>query len=344
MPRLTFAQVRSSRFPEVIVKCADDVPAIARAVNECQQRLINCGGETGWWGGWARVIFQISQADPFITLPREFARAINTDVCKRPIRMQNEFYEFLESGTGLKPGTPCQPWCGMLQGYERGVFPTMTDLSGTQLLRVYLTDVRDVGKRVLIDALDQNGNRIYSTDILNQVSGFYLTLDNPFVTSAFTVSAIRSVQKDATYGDILLKQVDPLTGDEVLLSRYAPDELNPAYRRYYIDHLPQTCCPGTVPNTVQVTALCKYEFLPVVRDTDFLVIGNLPALIEEAKATRFSDMDVTNSMQLEAKAHAKAIRLLNDELRHYCGELLPALNFAPFGNDRLEYAGIGTLI
>lgn len=344
MARLTFAQVKTSRFPEAIVICAADTPSLARAVNECQQRLINVGGESGWWGGWAKVVFQISRTDPFITLPREFARAINLDVCNRPIRVQNEFYEFLYAGIGLRPGTNCQAWCGSLQGYERGTYPTMVDMVGTKLLRVYITDDRDAGKRILIDALDQNGNRIYTTDILSQAAGFYLTLTNPFVTSGFTVSAIRSVQKDATYGDILLKSVDPDTGDEVLLSRYAPDELNPAYRRYYIDRLPATCCPGTVPNTVQVTAMCKYEFIPVVRDTDFLIIGNLPALIEEAKAIRYSDMDVTNAMQLEAKAHAKAIKLLQDEQRHYCGELQPAVGFFPFGNDKLEYAGIGTLM
>ncbi len=344
MSRLTFAQVRASDFPQAVQMCADDIPQLARRANRVQEILINCGGETGFWGGWAKVLFQPSRSDPYITLPREYARIINMDVCRQPIRIQNEFYETLFAGIGLRPGTSCDEWCGLLQGYERGTFPTMVDLVGTKLVRAYITDDRDVGLRILVDALDQNGNRIYSTDVLNQVQGFYLVLDKPFTTSLFTVSQIRSIQKDPTFGDVLLKSVDPDTGTETLLSRYAPDERNPAYRRYYLDSLPASCCAGTVPGTVQVTAMAKYDFIPVVRDTDFMIIGCLPALIEEAKAIRFSDMDVPVSINFESKSHKRAIKMLQDQMRHMLGELQPAVNYAPFLNDTLISARIGYLM
>ena len=340
--------LRQSRFPEEIGKCATDAPAIFALANHAQQILINAGGETGWFGGWARVIFTVSRCNPFISLPRAFQRAIGLDVCRTPIRVQNEFYEFLEAGVGLK-GLCNQPdWCGALEGYERGVFPTMTDVaSSNQLLRVYITDPRDITKRILIGpSLDQNGNPIYTQDGNNPVNGFYLTFSQPFTTSSFIVTSIGGIQKDLTYGDVLLYQVDATTGTQVLLSRYAPDEITPAYRRYYINRLPCSCgsvvsqspciAPASVPSMVPVTAMAKLEFIPVMKDTDFLIIGNIPALIEEAKSIRFANMDNSDALKQSAFHHAKAIKLLNQELSSYLGREQPAINFAPFGTAKFR--------
>lgn len=90
--------------------------------------------------------------------------------------------------------------------------------------------------------------------------------------------------------------------------------------------------------------MAKLEFIPANRDTDFLIIGNIPALIEECKAIRYSDMDVPNAAMLEAKSHSKAIKYLNQELAHYLGKLQPAVNFAPFGTAKLEYQMIGRMM
>jgi len=355
--RTTLAQVQQSRLPETIGKCASDLPGIAAYVNQAQQQLINAGGETGFWGGWQKVVFQVSHCHPYITLPRAFARIINMDVCRFPVRIQNEFYEMLEAGIGLQGFGQRRDWCGTLEGYERGVWPTHFDIApANQFLRVYLTDPRDVGLRVLVGpAKDQNGNDIYSQDGNNSVDGFYLSLEQPFTTTDFIVTNIGGIQKDATFGDVLLYQVDAATGVEFLLSRYAPDEINPAYRRYYINRMPCGCAPCNVPSNpclhlptqttrVPCTALAKLEFIPVNRATDFLIIGNIPALIEECKAIRYADMDTPQAMDLEAKSHAKAMKYLNQELTHYLGTYQPAINFAPFGTAKLERARIGNLI
>jgi hypothetical protein len=351
--RTTLAQVQQSRLPAAIGACSGDLPKIAAYVNQAQQQLINAAGETGWFGGWMKVALQISRANPYISLARPFARIINLDVCRTPIRIQNEFYEMLEAGIGLQDFQTCRNWCGTLEGYERGVFPSMVDIAPTnQFLRVYPTDPRDVGLRVLVGpAQDQNGNFIYSQDGNNSVNGFYLPLQAPFTTSAFTVSAFGGIQKDATFGDVLMTSVDATTGVEVPLSRYAPDEINPAYRRYYINKLPCGCFPPSTINsqpstagTVTVTAMAKLEFIPANRATDFLIIGNIPALIEECKAIRYADMDTPAAASLEAKSHAKAIKYLNQELNHYLGQMQPAVNFAPWGTAHLERARIGSII
>lgn len=312
--------------PGAIGLCASDAARIAAAVNPAEQELINAGGETGWWGGWAKVLFTASKTTPYVTLPRRYARAINMAVCNKAIALRNEFFEELESGVGLRPGTPCSDWCGSVAGYERGAWPTMVEMTkAPQLLRAYLTDSRDADKTMLISGTDQNGNEIYP--------GTLLTLGSPFVTSDFTMSSITAVIKDLTHGDVLLKQVDPDTGEEVTLSRYGPDETVPAYRRYYIDRLPNNCCGSTDAGTVQITALCKYEHLPVSRDTDLLVIGSIPALESQVQALRYRRMDTGDAAGLEIKSQRKAIKLLQAEQRHYLGEQSLAVVIAPYGCD-----------
>jgi hypothetical protein len=338
--------------PEDCGLCSGDIPGIAAYVNEAQQNLIMAAGAQGWWWGWGKVTFNVSVASPYITLPREFARLIGLDICCHPIRIQNEFYEFLPGGI-CKQDTLCNTWKAGMAGYDRGMYPTMVDLTddGQQYLRVCITDQRDVGKRILIKGLDQYGQHIYSTDAGNEVEGFYLEFEWPCVTSSFTVTKIEHVIKDQTYGDVILKQVKnlpsstgilsedgfeilgegggvilPEGGDEteVTLSRYAPDEYNPAYRRYYISKYPcGQCC--VVNGQFQVNGLAKVECRPVYRDTDWLVIGNMPALIEECIAIYLSRSHDANSQAMAELHHRKAIKRLRDEMRHYNGDQNPAV-------------------
>jgi hypothetical protein len=351
--RSTLSQVRQSDLPEAIGLCKTDVPHVAAKVNRAQQMLVNAGGETGWADGWREtLILGASCEHPYVTLPREFARIINVDVCGHPVRLQNEFFEYLPGGPGkfnrsqFEGFSRRRNWEGRLQGFERGTVCVNIDLNPVnQFLFVAVTDQRDVGSRILIGpAWDNNGNPIYSQDGLNPVNGFYMTFAAAGATSVSMVSKFTAVQKDPTFGDILLYQQDATTGDQVLLARYGPDELVPSYRRYYFHRLPNGCCHGPLPGNhctnpqppqaVTISALCKLEFIPALVDTDFLIIGNIPALIEECKAIRFSDQDAAQSAGFEAKCHNKAIKLLNDELRHYYGEVSLAWSFEPFGRAR----------
>jgi hypothetical protein len=342
--RLTLSDVRQSRLPRTIGLCAGDLPQIAEAVNASQFRLIQAGGETGWWNGWTRVVFNVSVTNPYITLPRQFARIINLDVCRHPIRVNNEFFEMLPGGVGLAPDPAPPDWCGNMEGYERGTYPTMVDVNPTnQFLRAYCSDIRDYGKNLIVEALDQNSLGIYGTIGTQNINGFSMTLAAPFVDSTpYYPSVIGSIQKDVTYGDVTLKQVDLTSGVEVTLARFGPTEINPSYRRYYITRLPSGCCPPAASGTVQVTALCKLEYVPATRDTDQLIITNLEALIEECKALRFAEMESTEALTQAGIHHRAAIKLLQNELRHYEGEQQPAVNVQIFPAP-LECAGIGSL-
>lgn len=347
--RRTLRDLAMSRMPTACGLCMGDTPSIAALANEAQQNLINAAGETGWFGGWARLAFTASRINPYVTTPYQFARMIGFDVCRTPVRIQNEFYEVMDAGIGLRGPVNCTDACGPMEAYDRGTFPTMIDLTGSQYLKVYITNQADIGKQVLFtNVLDQNGNGIYTQSGSNSVNGFYMTLDSPSVQSPYICTSFQSFEKDQTYGDLVLVAVDPNTGNETTLSRYKPQETNPAYRRYYFAKLPNDCCGNSntapVVGQVSITAIGKYEFIPAQSNSDYLIIGNIPALIEECLSITYSQMETPNAMALEKKHHNKALKLLNDELRHYLGEMLPAINFAPFGTARLQCQGIGNMI
>lgn len=352
MQRLRLYDLRNSRLPALVGLCQDNTPGIANYVNSAQRRLVYAReaiGE-GWWGGWAEIAFNVSRNEPYITLPREIARLEYIDPCERPVQIHNQFFEYLRFGNGRMPKTQsCWESCGILQGYSRNNVVTFTDLtSAPQYITVYMTDSTDAGKRVLIQGLDSNNETIYSQDITVEVQGQFLTLGPQAQQTSATLNQITGIQKDVTNGVVRIYQHDPTTGDEILLLTMQPGEQTALYRRYYMNSLPRGCCcqPGSDDDTtVQVKAIAKLELLPVVVDTDYTLIQNLEAIIEECQSVRYSEMDNPGAKQMAAERHTQAIRLLNGELNHYIGKNDVAVGFFPFGSARLNrsYRKIGRL-
>jgi hypothetical protein len=329
--------------PQKLGLCSADVPRLLSYCNEAMQRLIIASGETGFWGGWYRTVFSVA-SDGTITLPRQVARVVNLAVCDTPIEMQNEFYEFLEAGIGPQTDVSgCVDCCGSMRAFDRGTFPTNVDVSSVdQMLRVYISDTRDLNKHILIKGIDQNGRTIRGTSGTLDVDGLMISFSSPFSDSNSLYSKITGVIKDFTYGDVLLYSVDVNTGVQTLLAIYAPNETNPSYRRYYLSNLPTSCC--NCDTGVQVVGMAKLEFTPVFQDTDFLIISNLPALGEECESIRYGGMDNPTAMQMSEAKHRKAVRLLNQELTHYLGKSRPAVTMSVHGTARPEYQSIGTLV
>ncbi len=307
------------------------------------------GGDTGWWGGWAKMVFNVvgsgTDANPYITCPRDVARLINIDYCRLPVAVQNEFYEFLEFGAGLQITAACAQNCVSPQAFDRAGVPLLSDMDPTnQILRFYITDSSDVGKRILVQGKDANGNTVYSQDGNVQVQGIFVNLASPFADAPLEFSEITGLQKDITTGVVRIYQVDQTTLGSELLSHMEPTEQVASYRRYFLGGLPRNCC-ATDPTTttVQVTAMAKLEYIPVIADSDWLIIQSIPALKEEAMAIRYSEMDAPNAAALAKDRHKNAIRILNGQLVHYLGREKPAINFAPWGSARLARQGIGTM-
>lgn len=349
MQRLRLLDYRLSRGPRLIGACQQDIGRCAEVANSAERRLVLAkeAGEEGWFGTWAEIAFNVSRSAPYLTTPREVARVEALNVCERPVMVQNQFAEYLQYGNGRLPKTFMSQLCNnrIRQAFTRNSVPTFTDLSNPpQFIRIFTTDPADIGaqRRILLQGTDNSGNTIYSQDGLVQVTGQWVTFASPYAVAPMQFNSITGIQKDITNGQIQVFQVDPNTGTQTLLLTMEPGETTASYRRYYLDNLPRNCCAGTgTADTVTITAIAKLDMIPVVVDTDYFIIQNLEALIEECQAVRYSEMDSAQAAQLEAKCHARAIGHLNGELAHYLGKNRPAVSWKPFGSACLERVAIG---
>jgi len=339
--RPTFSNVLNSpTFPQSIGKC--DRQTAQTYTNVCTQRLLNdpLQPDEGWWGTWVTMLFNLAVVNnsAYIRTPENIARIIAYTICDRPRFLRNGFYEYLEFGTGHRPRQCQTACCDTQQAFDRPNVPTLVPFptSGPQKIRMYPTDNADVGRRVVIQGPDQNGITVLGTDIVTGAANLGETaiLEFPFTDSINLFQDITGLIKDPTKGPVRFFTVDPNTGLQTALSAMDPNETTAAYRQYLFAGLPINCCniPG---GTVQVFAQCKLDYVPVVADTDYLVIPNLAALEEEFQAYRYSKMDSTTGPTLEQKHHAKAIQLLNGQLDHYLGKTRVAVSVSLFGSQRL---------
>lgn len=344
--------MRLSRLPAAVGLAQSDIIRIARYCNSAQRRLLYCkeAGDEGWYGTFAEIAFNVSSSQPYITLPREVARLEFVNACKKPVPVSNQFYEYLQFGNGRLPKDCAERdnYC-ITQTLSRNNVCTFTDLTGgPKIVRAYPTDAVDKTKRILLQGDDSNNKRVYTQDVLNRVDGVFLMLNQTFVDAPMQFNRLTGIQKDITAGPIQVFQVDPTTGEESLMVTLETGEETAWYRRYYLDSLPCGCCHAPVQSgsscpTVQVTAIAKLEPIPVRVDTDYLLIQNEEALIEEAQAIRYSEIDTVEAKSMAQEKHLQAVRYLNGELTHYLGKDTPAVNFSPFGTARLEKQNIGTL-
>lgn len=349
MQRLRLYDLKLSRLPEVVGLCQADTPQLAQIVNSAQRRLLMCKevSEEGWWGSWAEIAFTASMNTPYITLPREIARLEALSVCDRPVSVQNMFYEYLQFGNGrLRKGQTNCRW-PLTAAYTRNNVPTFVDLTNPpQNIHIFATDAADMDgtHRVLLQGTDNNGTTITSQDGLVRVTGQFVTLESPFTTFPIPMNQITGIQKDITNGPVQFFQVNPTTGESILIHTMEPGETTASYRRYYLDSLPRNCCNGQGDSTtVTLTAIVKLELIPVVVDTDYTLITEMEAIIEECASVRYSEVDNPTSKQMAAERHTQAIRLLIGQLGHYVGIDSPAVSFLPFGSADLRKVRINMM-
>jgi len=341
MNRRTLLDARMSRIAGSIGTCPNDNVGLLETINEAQQRLImdEAQPDEGWWGTWGVMNFNLTQADPYFTTPRDVARVTLIDICKKPIVLRNQFYEYLEFGNGLRPLACCSTGvCENLGAFDRGPVVSFKDIRPpNKRIRVFATDETDYGKRVLLSGKDPFDNIFYSQDGFQRVTGEFVTLATPFAETVNEFSVWNGVQKDLTNGQVQFHEVDTVTGEMRLLLTMEPSETVGCYRRYFVNGLPNTCATGCPsPQEIQISALVKLDFIPAVADTDYLIIGNLAALKEECLSIRLSEMDSPNAKRMAASHHAAALRLLFGELDLYVGKERVSINVPLWNGDRLR--------
>lgn len=350
MERPRLMEFMASDGPGLLGVCATDTAGCAAIVNRVTQRLLYAKevSDNGWIGSWAEINFSATQEDPYIVMPYDVSRPIAVDVCTMPVPIRNQFFEYAQFGFGRVPkSSSTRSNCGPIATYDRGKFPTFSDIvPPDKKVRVYLGDAGDEGKRVLLQSKDANGQIRYSLDGSVQVTGDYLELTAPFVDSPDDVSQVIGIQKDITLGVVSFYELDTVTGDQRLILTMQPGETTASYRRYYLGNLPRNCCnaPDSTSTTVQLTAICQLTYVPVRTTTDWLIIPNVEAIIQEAQASRYDGIDEGNAKQMAQYHHRNAIRMLNGQVMHDQGEDSTTVSFAPFGSAKLSCARVGTLI
>lgn len=290
--------------------CSDDTRVISY-LNRAVRRLLSKGK---WVGTYARV--RICASDNTITWPRKVQTLEAVAISKIPTKVRNEWFEFLETGLGIRQGSDTNG----LQLLDRGEVVIFNDITenSSGYVRVYCDVTESSGKYITLLGNDENGNRVRT-----QVSGTWIDGERiaiPTVVGTPTVSTkrfttIEKVIKSATNGVIRLYEYNG-TSNVQALAYYDPDETLPTYRRSYIPALENVHSDLNNCDDASIEAMAKLRFYKVANENDFLLIGNVEALEAEVRALQHFD---NKNFEEGYKNEAYAVKLLNEELESYQG-------------------------
>jgi len=326
-----------SSIPDEIGICGTD-PRFLKICNEAIQRLIVTGK---WFGTLAR--YRFCAIDGCLTYPPQVAAVEAIAVCGFPIRVRSMLYEFLENGWGIQNavnnvsvttssgGSCCGQGggaCGVPGAIFRGRFPTFSEIIGTdKKLQLVCDRSTDVGKQVLCLGFDENLNWIRTLQNGVMSDGELVTLSqSPGTITQNYFSSVSDLQPPTDLdGQWWLYEYSTTTQAQRMIGQYEYFVTRPSMSRYFIPSIlngtqsnppSNTTCVQTI-----VDAAVKLDFIPIRNPTDYLLIGNLPAVGEMMsaikKARNESDSLKRNQIILSGLAVAKSI--LQDELDHYQG-------------------------
>lgn len=309
MNRLTLGKLKADRIPERVGlgPCHEDFLPL---LNQAQEELLFAGR---WFGTYQRM--RICTDSNCITWPREVMTPEKLTICNTPVPVRNSWYEFQDFVA--PPRTDVPDYCGG-DLLERGWFPTFSDIVGTnKVLRFYAANSEDIGKRVLVQGYNGNGNLVRTLDPETGlfVDGEFVTLASPFAVTVSTFQhPLVGIQKPITNDVVRMYEYDPSTLTERLIAVYQPSETVPTYRRQYftgrlctsnVNSEPDGCTSYPGCGRPLFTAMVRLGFIPALVDPDYLLIGHSPALI-----------DMMRSIQAKEKSnYAEAEGLRRDAIR-----------------------------
>lgn len=330
MPRRTLAELKASRIATACQLCATDARFLA-VLNEAEEMLVEAGA---FWGVYGRYRAQVQSS--LIVWPREVASILRASLCNTPIRSRSMFWEFLGTGMGLQENLGSNGSCcggswlwGSSDLLDRGTLPTQSTISGTtSKLKLYCDLASDVAATHVFMGYDQNGNWIRSIQngVMSDGEAINPSLTGALSTHLFT--SITGVIKPVTNGVSRLYAFDTSTNAQSALAVYEYDVTSPAYRVSrlpMLDNFPST----QTPPVVEIVA--KLDFVPMRNDSDFALIGNIPALKNLCMAILDAEKaEATARQSILSAGLAVSKQLLENELLHYAGP----------SEDRIEVTGI----
>jgi len=338
--RITLADAKNSRLPSQVGACANDPitgqtdTRFLNLLNEAQERLLICGK---WWGTVQK--WRFCATDGCVALPSQFATLEAVAVCGRPIAVRDQFYEFLENGFGIRGQTVVSPTtgtttpccggvsgvCGIQEALYRGHYCTFADVQPTgKKLNLVCDKLTDVGKTVLVFGYDDNNNWIRTVQGGVVADGELIILAQGAGTvSVNNFSTVTDIQPPNNLdGQWWLYEYTVSTAAKRLIGQYQYFDLRPYFARYFFPGIiPFAPVPPGACAQVLVEALVKLEFIPVKKDTDYLLIGCLPALKEMMMALQKAEdePDALRKVQILSAGQTLAKQILDQQLDHYLG-------------------------
>ena len=288
-----------------------------------------------YWGSYGR--YRVCTSQSCITLPPQLASIESVAVCGVPVMMHDQWFEFLSTGPGpvngsFGNGTCSTGNCGTTSagscaggGYLRGHFPTFKDIQGTGKKLNFVCDLAtDVGKTVLALGYDDNGNWIRTSQSGVIRDGEVIALAQSAGTNSVNnFSSVTDIQLPSDMdGQSWLYEYKISDTTRRLIGHYQYFETRPAYARYFFPSISAgTATDGSCTQTA-VEIMAKHEFIPLVQDTDYLILSNIPALKEMAVAIVNAEKvpDSIEKNRIITSGYAMAMGELSAELAHYLGE------------------------
>lgn len=329
MPRTTLLDAKNEGLPSAIGACSDSARFLLRLNTACR-RLLKRGKYFGTFGRYRMCV-----TSGCLTLPPQIATIESIAVCGRPIRLHDQWFEFLENGLGPTQCTSTNGEGSCFAGglgcagdaKYRGRYPTFADVTGLDKKLLLICDlVADVGVEVLVLGYDENNNWIRTTQNGVMADGEIITLaQSPGTVSTHIFKVITDIQFNQAHDGqcwlySLAPPYDAATSDKVMLGNYQYFETRPSYARYYIGGMLTGSDGEGSCNLTTVDVMAKHDFIPVVKDNDYLVIGNLDALEFMIQALEKYRNAVSQTQVAEAMAFEKlAENELEKELDHYRG-------------------------
>jgi len=321
--RTTLADVKASRIPEVLNLPPSD-SRLLRYLNEATERLLIKGK---WWGTYIKA--RMCAVDGCITFPRQVAAIEAAAICGAPIPVHDLFFEFITEGFGIRGNDSnsesnggCGNACGIMEANYRGNFPAFDDVRGSgKKLRFVVDRASDVCKPILAlgydDATPPNWIRSEQNGVIRD-GEIICPTQSPGTNTVSNFSVLTDLQfADNMDGQTWLYEYNVDAGTQRLIGHYEYDETRPSYQRWYF---PSIKASSDCATQSLVEVIAKLDFIPVKNDTDYLLIGNIPALKMMCMAVKqYEEAANLTDMNQAAGYEAMAIKLLDDELNHHLG-------------------------
>ena len=304
---------RISRLPQAINIRPDDLRFLSY-VNEATLRLMHKGK---WWGTFGR--FSISISSQILTLPPVLDTIELINVAKCPVPLRSRWFEFLSNGYGTRNNT-LPNGSGLNECLEQNASPTIVAIASPYTVLTAKCDVAsDVGRKVRILGYDANGNWVRTLVAGIWYDGEEVALAQGAGTATTTVfSSITDIKPPTDLDGQWWLYQGTIAG--TLLGQYQYWETAPMYRQYLV--------PFVNPTISTIEVMGKLAFRPVFKDTDYLIIGNLPALklgmmackAEEEHAWGEAQFLWNGGKMKDGTVRVGAVQELDAELAHYNGD------------------------